>query len=600
MSAWRTKQASNLLENYVVEHFEGNTCSDVYEVHASNKLGKGSYGSVYLATHRRTGDDRAVKVMNVDRVTSYYLRKLHTEIAILRRLDHPNIVRLHDVFFGRRSVYLVTQLCRGGELFELLTSGKSQGFVFREDRAAKLLRDMLSAVTYLHDNGVVHRDLKLENFLFEGESATSPLILIDFGLSKLFDKGERIRQPPEVLQGAYDHRCDIWSLGVITYMLLSGCPPFYGKTPEEIHNSTLTAEPEFTERRFRHVSAVGIDFMKRLLTKDPNLRITGKEAMAHPFITSINPRYSLPGERISANASSVSGPLSSKVAEEIIQSFRLYLSSSRLTRLVLGLIAHFICSEKVKHLKEEFLAMDTDHSGSLSPTELLVALTSRRASRGKGNQSKTSITVSELNALFNSVHLNWEGWDGRQVDLVPLTEAPDLRYHQYLAMAMCRRLEIEEHRVRLAFDILDTEKRGYLTSDCLRSALGDDLPETSAILVLTESNRRGEGKIVYSDFIQAWRDASLNPVVEESSEDLIALSNAMSLEGLSPTNRTAGESSGTSSEMEMEGVDSRPSAPVGSDESKSSVTLQPASSAHTSQSPPETVTANCGGIFKWF
>jgi len=111
-AAWRTKQASNLLENYVVEHFEGHTCSDVYEVHASNKLGKGSYGSVYLATHRRTGDDRAVKVMNVDRVTSYYLRKLHTEIAILRRLDHPNIVRLHDVFFGRRSVYLVTQLCR--------------------------------------------------------------------------------------------------------------------------------------------------------------------------------------------------------------------------------------------------------------------------------------------------------------------------------------------------------------------------------------------------------------------------------------------------------------------------------------------------------
>jgi serine/threonine protein kinase len=171
-------------------------------VHGSNKLGKGSYGSVYLATHRLTGDERAVKVMNVDRVTSYYLRKLHTEISILKCVDHPNIIKLQDVFFGKRSVYLVTDLCRGeksreplyscstqlevlplslrlghsnphpilflfhsallrsilhlgGELFELLNSGKNQGFVFREDRASRLMRDMLSAVHYLHSK-VVH------------------------------------------------------------------------------------------------------------------------------------------------------------------------------------------------------------------------------------------------------------------------------------------------------------------------------------------------------------------------------------------------------------------------------------------------------------
>lgn len=142
-AAWRTRQCSRLNDNFVREHFAGEICSDHYEVHGTNKLGKGSYGSVYLATHRITGDDRAVKVMNVDRVTSYYLRKLHTEISILKCLDHPNVIKLQDVFFGKRSVYVVTDLCRGGELFELLNSGKSQGFVFREDRASKLMRDML-------------------------------------------------------------------------------------------------------------------------------------------------------------------------------------------------------------------------------------------------------------------------------------------------------------------------------------------------------------------------------------------------------------------------------------------------------------------------
>ena len=93
--------------------------------------------------------------MNVDKVTSYYLRKLHTEISILKSLDHPNIVKLQDVFFGRRSVYLVTELCKGGELFELSNAGKSEGFVFREDRTSQLMKDMLSAVHYLHSKVVI-------------------------------------------------------------------------------------------------------------------------------------------------------------------------------------------------------------------------------------------------------------------------------------------------------------------------------------------------------------------------------------------------------------------------------------------------------------
>ena len=123
----------------------------------------------FTCPHRRSGDNRAIKVMNVDNVTSYYLRKLHTEISVLKSIDHPNIIKLHEVYFGRHSVYLIMDHCKGGELFELLNNGKSQGFVFREDRAASLMLDMLRAVHYLHSIGIVHRDLKLENFMFEEE-----------------------------------------------------------------------------------------------------------------------------------------------------------------------------------------------------------------------------------------------------------------------------------------------------------------------------------------------------------------------------------------------------------------------------------------------
>ena len=98
-AAARSRQCSSLSHNFIREHFEGESCSAIYEVHGSNKLGEGSYGSVYLATHKLTGDERAVKVMNVDRVTSYYLRKLHTEISILKCVDHPNIVKVRDKCF---------------------------------------------------------------------------------------------------------------------------------------------------------------------------------------------------------------------------------------------------------------------------------------------------------------------------------------------------------------------------------------------------------------------------------------------------------------------------------------------------------------------
>lgn len=510
-AAWRTRQCSKLVENFAVEHFSGETCSDVYEVNASSKLGKGSYGSVYLSTHRMTGDERAVKVMNVDRVTSYYLRKLHTEIAILRRVDHPNIIRLHDVFFGRRSVYLVTELCRGGELFELLTSGKSQGFVFREDRASRLLRDMLSAVKYLHSHGVVHRDLKLENFLFEGESALSPLILIDFGLSKLFDPNERIRQrvgscyytAPEVLNGAYDYRCDLWSLGVITYMLLSGCPPFHGRTPEEIHQSTLTAQAEFSERRFRHVSPIGIDFMQRLLNKNPDLRMTADQALAHRFIVDGGGGKPVGPSTELILQSTLSQQQSS---DDIIRSSRFFLTGNRLTRMLLMLVAHVICVDKIRAQREEFLTIDKDRSGTLSTKEMFDAL--GHIDEGDGMDL---LSVCEVNSLFQSLDVGWQ-YDGTNINhSTVLLEGREMRYHEYIAVSLYKRVEVEEYRIRLAFETLDIDRKGYLTAESIKSALGEDLPDAAAFAMIVEADKNCDGKVVYGEFISAWRDASTAP-----------------------------------------------------------------------------------------
>lgn len=452
-AAWRTRQCSHLEDNFVHEHFAGESCSDFYEVHGSAKLGKGSYGSVYLATHRITGDERAVKVMNVDRVTSYYLRKLHTEISILKGLDHPNIIKLQDVYFGKRSVYLVTDLCRGGELFELLNSGKTQGFVFREDRASKLMRDMISAVNYLHSKGIVHRDLKLENFLFEAKNSSSPLILIDFGLSKQFEPNEKLTQrvgscyytAPEVLNGKYDYRCDVWSLGVLCYMLLSGSPPFYGKSVDDVYAATLQQEAVFPDKKFKHVSGVCMDFMKRLLVKDPNQRMTTAEALAHPFISGslgfgIFPTIAGSGATIIRGSPS---PLPSSSAEDIIQSMRAFSTADPMCKLTLEMIAHSLCPDHTRAFIDEFQALDRGNNGTLS----LQAF-------GTGLLNAPSVISgqTDLTSLFHIIAISKAHGHG---DVVT--------FHEYIAAAMVHRIEIGEERVKLIFNSLDA---GTVHSSC--------------------------------------------------------------------------------------------------------------------------------------
>ena len=136
-AAMRTHQCSSLYENLTHEHFEGLRCVDFYDIVETKRLGKGSYGSVYLCRHRKTGDEFACKVIGMNRINSHYLRKLHMEIAIMKQVDHPNIIKLRDVFFGSRTVYLVMELCKGGELFDEITRKAQRGLP--EPQAARLL-----------------------------------------------------------------------------------------------------------------------------------------------------------------------------------------------------------------------------------------------------------------------------------------------------------------------------------------------------------------------------------------------------------------------------------------------------------------------------
>jgi len=277
------------------------TIEEVYSgVHDGPVLGFGASGIVRTITYKETGEQFAVKRLNMTlAVDSDEARgQLVDEIDIMCQVDHLNIVRLEEIYESDSIIYLVQELCYGGELFDRLDD--QPNYRYPEDKTAQLVKQILASVSYLHSQGIVHRDLKLENFLFSTKDKDSGLKMIDFGLSKHFKydqvHSEKVGTPytvaPEIIVGKYDERCDVWSIGVITYMLLCGDSPFGGcdssgveKSLAEIRTNIMSGKLSFKpENIWKDVSQDAKDFIVALLTIDPNKRPTAREVRKLPFL----------------------------------------------------------------------------------------------------------------------------------------------------------------------------------------------------------------------------------------------------------------------------------------------------------------------------
>lgn len=271
-----------------------------YLLHRDLVIGKGSYGQVCIASRgeaegHNSGTGKRKKFACkcvVLRNDAKYIAKLQEEVNVLRELrGHENIIRLYDVFCVDNELFIITELGRGGDLFHLLTTHPKHGVT--EAYAAKTIAQMLSAVGFLHSRSICHRDLKLENWVLEsGKDVWSQLKLIDFGLSTHFTPGHRLSRvvgssyyvAPEVLKKSYTEACDLWSLGVIAYMLLSGAPPFYGKNDEAIKASIVQGEYTFPHELFRDVSDEAMAFVSTLLAYNIEYRYTADQALIHPWL----------------------------------------------------------------------------------------------------------------------------------------------------------------------------------------------------------------------------------------------------------------------------------------------------------------------------
>jgi len=259
---------------------------DFYKV--GKEIGRGGMSVVHEGIDKDKGFRWAIKF--IDKSVVEDLEVLKREIDIMKKLQHDNVLALREVFESDTQIQLITELVTGGELFEKIVEVGS----YSEADAVKIVKQVLEGIAYLHSQNVAHRDLKPENLLVGGENEDFVKIA-DFGLSKAFGPGDGQQLEtscgtpdyvaPEVLRGeAYEKSVDLWSTGVITYILLCGFPPFWGETQGELFDKILSVDYDFPSPEWDPVSAEAKDFIKNLLVKDPAERFTAEQCLAHAWI----------------------------------------------------------------------------------------------------------------------------------------------------------------------------------------------------------------------------------------------------------------------------------------------------------------------------
>ncbi|KAH3764166.1 protein serine/threonine kinase [Pelomyxa schiedti] len=252
-------------------------------------IGRGAFSVVWMAMDVETRDAVAVKVVDKSAMGEYS-KTLKNEVEILKNLHHPNIISLIDIAETHDKIHLVTDLVTGGELFERIVQKGN----YSEEDAIILVRKIVDAVKYLHDNNIVHRDLKPENLLLKSEDDDLDIRIADFGFSKIAGEdsllytscGTPAYVAPEILEAVgYGKPVDMWSVGVITYILLCGYPPFFGEPVPVVFEAILHGQYEYHDEYWSNISTEAKQFIDSLLVLDPTQRLTAKQALEHPWLT---------------------------------------------------------------------------------------------------------------------------------------------------------------------------------------------------------------------------------------------------------------------------------------------------------------------------
>lgn len=455
---------------------------DRYEV--GEEVGRGHFGYTRVATAKKgelKGQQVAVKIIPKSKMTTAIaIEDVRREVKILKGLaGHNNLIKIYDAYEDNDNVYIVMELCRGGELLDRILS---RGGKYTEEDAKAVMLQILNVVSFCHLQGVVHRDLKPENFLFTLKDEDSTLKAIDFGLSDFVKPDEKLNDivgsayyvAPEVLHRSYSTEADVWSVGVIAYILLCGSRPFWARTESGIFRAVLKADPNFNEEPWPSLSSEAKDFVKRMLNKDPRKRITAAQALCHPWLRN-NGEVKIPLDVL------------------IFKLLKIYMRSSSLRKAALRALSKTLTVDELFYLKEQFALLQPSKNGTISLDNIREALMKNATDAMK--ESRAHEILTSLTAL-----------QYRRMDFEEFCAAA-------LSVYQLEALERWEQHARCAYELFEKDGNRPIMIEELASELGLG-PNIPVHAVLHDWIRHTDGKLSFLGFVKLLHGVSTRALVK--------------------------------------------------------------------------------------
>lgn len=458
---------------------EGESITEKYVL--GKELGRGEFGITYLCTDRESHDTFACKSISKRKLKTHVdIEDVRREVVIMHHLPpHPHLIGLKSVYEDEKAVHLVMELCEGGELFDRIVA---RGH-YHERAAANVTRTIMEVVQACHKNGVMHRDLKPENFLFLNKKENSPLKAIDFGLSIFFKPGDTFDEivgspyymAPEVLKRKYGPEIDVWSAGVILYILLCGVPPFWADTEQGVAQAIIRGVIDFKRDPWPLVSEKAKSLVRQMLEPDPKCRLTAQQVLDHPWIQNAK------------HAPEVS------LGDAVRSRLKQFTAMNKLKKKALQVVAELLSGEEVDGLKDLFNLMDTNKTGKLTFEEFKAGL----------HKSGSQLADNDIQQLMEAAGVDENG---------------TIDYPKFVALTVhLQRMDSDEY-LHKAFAHFDLDENGFIDFDELKQALSDQLPSEDATELITdvmnEVDVDKDGQISYEEFASMmrtgtdWRKAS--------------------------------------------------------------------------------------------
>ncbi|CAE7445984.1 CPK2 [Symbiodinium microadriaticum] len=453
-------------------------------------------GSIQLVTSKVDGRKHALKTFDKNGLTEGRYRHLKKECEVFLTVDHPNIAQLSDVYEWEDGIALIMEYCSGGELLQRLEAQE----VYDEAAAAEATSQMLQAVNYLHAHSIVHRDLKLQNFLYESAEKDALLKLIDFGLCETLEDADMKMKAsvgtlefcsPDVISGKeYTSQCDLWSLGVVVFMLLAGRPPW--STSRGFEGMRKDIERGLVKwDRLHTVSEHARDFVQKLLVVNPAQRMTAETALQHPWLTK--------------TFADVAEP---KLDPSVLVSLQQYSSKSKMQRLLLQLLAQELAPEEVSEMRELFMKLDSDARGTIRLCDLKeddayahAGASWKFAISAPGRETApflVSPPADEAEQIFSVLDANGD---------------EEVYYSDFLAATASVRWQLRREVLRKIFNRFDRDRSGTISMHEVQLVLKESLEDGSVEELLEESKVAldSNGEISFEAFVNLFEKKDVLP-----------------------------------------------------------------------------------------